>query len=381
MDEWRRRVRLQRAQIILGVEDLAEAVGQDVGQVQQFAGQQLLLLTQESERLGQAVLDQLIDEVLIRQEADARGIFISEADIQNEIEESFGFFGGASPTEQPTATETMAPTPSLTPIPTAVITEIVPTNTPFPTFTPGPTNTPFPTSTPVSREAFEEILKETSDRLEDLGIPEDSLREIVEAQLYQELLLKELVLEQELPTEDLHASFFYLQFNSQEEADDALEEIESDGYEAFWNKIRSEPPDPDDDSSAVASEVIWRTQENVNALLDEVVGDTVFDTPINEASIVIVVPAITEEEEDTYYIILVTGKEIKPLSESAIQNAEQELLSGWLQSKRGAGVESFNRWLANIPTLPAIDARFLVPPTPTPFVALDPTPDLDIGGE
>ncbi len=104
MDEWRSRVRLQRAQLILGVEDLAEAVGQDIGQVQQFAGQQLLLLTQDSERLGQAVLDQMIDEVLIRQEAEARGIIVSEADIQNEIEESFGYFGGASPTEEPTAT-------------------------------------------------------------------------------------------------------------------------------------------------------------------------------------------------------------------------------------------------------------------------------------
>jgi len=381
MDEWRRRVRLQRAQLILGVEDLAEAVEQDVGQVQQFAGQQLLLLTQESERLGQSVLDQLIDEVLIRQEAEARGIFVSEADIQKEIEESFGFFGGALPTEQPTATETMPPTPSLTPIPTAVITEIVPTNTPFPTFTPGPTNTPFPTSTPVSREAFDEILKETSDRLEDLGIPEESLKEIVEAQLYQDLLLKELVIEQELPTEDLHASFFYLQFNSQEEADDALNEIVSNSYEAFWNKIRSEPPDSDNESPIIASEILWRTQENVNAILDDIVGETVFNTPINEASLVIVVPGITDEEEDTYYIILVTGREIRSLSQSAIQNAEQELLSSWLQSKRVAGVESFNRWLANIPGQPAIDSRFLVPPTPTPFVALDPTPDFDIGGQ
>ncbi|GMQ77652.1 MAG: hypothetical protein BMS9Abin02_0140 [Anaerolineae bacterium] len=381
MDEWRRRVRLQRAQLILGIEDLAEAVGQDIGQVQQFAGQQLLLLTQDSERLGQAVLDQMIDEVLIKQEADARGISVSEADIQKEIEESFGFFGGASPTEQPTATETVAPTPSLTPIPTAVITEIVPTNTPFPTFTPGPTSTPFPTSTPISREAFEESLKETSDRLEELGIPEESLREIVEAQLYQELLLKELVLEAELPTEDLHASFFYLQFNSQEEADDALEEIESDGYVAFWNKIRSLPPDPDDESPTLAREVLWRTQEDVNALLDEIVGDTVFEIPINETSAVIVVPALTEEEEDTYYIILVTGREIRPLSQSVIQNAEQELLSNWLQSKRVAAVETFTRWLANIPQQPGIDPRFLVPPTPTPFVTLEPTPDPNTGSQ
>ena len=381
MDEWQRRVRLQRAQLILGVEDLAEAVGQDIGQVQQFAGQQLLLLTQESDRLGQVVLEQMIDEALIRQEAIARGISVSEDDIQKEIEAGYGFFGGASPTEQPTATKIVDPTPSLTPIPTAVITEIVPTNTPFPTFTPGPTSTPFPTPTPISRVAFVEMLQETNERLKDLGIPEDLLRVSIEAQLYQDLVMKELVIEQELPTQELHASFFYLQFGAQEDAEDALDEIEVNSYESFWNKIRSTPPDPDDDNPTTARELIWRTQETINTQLDSSIGDAVFETPLNEASGVIVVPALTEEDEDSYYVVFVTGREIRPLSESAIRNAERDLLDGWLQSRRGTGVESFERWRSNIPPRPSIDGRFLVPPTPTPFVSLDLTPDFDSVGE
>ena len=381
MDEWRRRVRLQRAQLILGVEDLAEAVGQDIGQVQQFAGQQLLLLTQESERLGQVVLDQMIDEVLIRQEADFRGISVSEDDIQKEIDASYGFFGGASPTEQPTATETVIPTPSLTPIPTAVITEIVPTNTPFPTFTPGPTSTPFPTPTPLSLEAYEELLLETNDRLSGLGISDESFRAVVEAQLYQELLLEQLVIDNELPTEALHASFFYLLFDSQEEAEDALDEIESGSYEAFWNTVRSTPPEPDDENPIFARELVWRTRDIVNNQLATSIGEAVFDNPLNKTSSVIVVPAMTEEEEDSYYIIFVTGREIRPLSESAFRTAEQELLDSWIQSRRATGVESFERWRTNVPPNPVIDSRFLVPPTPTPFVTVEATPDFNSIGE
>lgn len=381
MKDWRERVSLQRAQLILGVEDLAEAVEQDIGQVQQFANQQLLLLTQESERLGQIVLDQMIDEELILKEAGARGISVSEGEIQRELEESFGYFGGASPTQQPTATDTAEPTPSLTPIPTAIITELLPTNTPFPTFTPGPSATPFPTPTAVSEEAFNELFKETSDRLADLGVTEDDLRQLIRAQLYRERLLEALVSDAELAEEEEQASFFYLQFGSEEEAEDAVELIEADGYDTFWNTIRSMPPDPEAESSTIANEIIWRTWDNISLLFDESISSAAFETPIDEVSAVILVPGLTEEEEDRYYIILVTGRDVRPLSDTAIQTAEQELMNSWLQSNRVVGVESFERWRSNIPVLPAIDTRFLVPPTPTPFIALEETPELGGGDE
>ena len=69
--DWQERVRFQRAQLIVSIEDLAEALGQDIGQVQQFAGQQINLL-EDPETLGQLVLDQTADEIVIRQAADER---------------------------------------------------------------------------------------------------------------------------------------------------------------------------------------------------------------------------------------------------------------------------------------------------------------------
>jgi hypothetical protein len=374
MGDWRQRVKLQRAQLILGIEDLAESLGQDIGQVQQFAGQQLLLLTQDSERLGQIVLDQMIDEALIQQAAESRGIIVSDDDVQKEIEESFNYLGGASPTALPTPTETVIPTPSLTPIPTAVITELLPTRTPFPTPTLGPTRTPLPTPTPLTENSFGELYEETIDRFQDFGIKEEQFRNIVKSQIYQERFLEELVREEELSDEAMHASFFYLMFGSEAEAQQSLDDIDRDGFLHVWNTIASKPFDPEDQDSAFASELLWRTEDNIALLLDEAASLEVFSMPLDSRSKVIIVPAATEEEDDSFYIIFVTGREIRTLSESAISNARQELLNGWLQGLRASEVDTFERWRTNVPQQPSIDPRFLVPPTPTPFIPIEVTP-------
>ena len=118
LSQWRDRVTYERAQRIVFLENQYEAFDGNVGIIQQFAGQSINDLL-DSEGLGQAVLNQMVDEVVIRQAAQERGISVSEADIDTYIGESFNYFNGESPTPFPTATATIMPTPSLTPIPTA----------------------------------------------------------------------------------------------------------------------------------------------------------------------------------------------------------------------------------------------------------------------
>ncbi len=372
LSDWRNRVRLQRAQLIVGLEDLAETFGQDIGQVQQFAGQQIGLL-EDPQTMGQLVLDQMVDEQLVLQAAAARGIFVSEEDVQKEIEESFSYYGGAAPTALPSPTETIVPTPSLTPIPTAVITDVLPTSTPFPTPVIGPTGTPLPTSTPVSLESFQESLNETLDSLGGFGVEEDDLREVVRAQIYQELLIEALVKEEELPTAAEHASFYFLSFDAEEKAQEALADVNREGFLNVWNSIRSLPPEDAADSSAIASEVLWRTEDELGEFFGTDLTEAVFSQEINEPSAVIFVPDISEEASDRYYVIMVSGREIRPLSEAALGTAEQELFSSWLESQKVTGVDLFERWRANVPQRPILDRRFLMPPTPGP-----PTPALEI---
>lgn len=363
--DWQDRVRFQRAQLIISVEQLAEAFAQDIGQVQQFAGQQINLL-EDPETLGQLVLDQMVDEVLVQQGAAERGISVSDEAIQEEIEQSFNYFGGESPTPPPSPTETVMPTPSLTPIPTQVITEVLPTSTPLATVTAGPTSTPMPTSTPVSLESFQESFGETMDQFDALGISEADFREVVRAQILQERLTEALVDEQGVAEEAEQASFFYIVAESLEEAEDTLEQIESTDFLTVWNTVRSEPLDPESQSTLVASELLWRTRDDVESFFGQEVAESVFQNELETPSAIIVVESMTEDESDSYYIIMVSGREVRPLSESEIAAAEQELFRVWLEEQRTQGVEIFERWRSSVPGRPILDRRFLLPPTPAP---------------
>ena len=370
--DWQERVRFQRAQLIVGIEDLAEALGQDIGQVQQFAGQQINLL-EDPETLGQLVIDQMADEIIIKQGADERGITISDEDVQSEIEESFSYFGGESPEPLPSPTETVMPTPSLTPIPTQVISEVLATSTPQATATTGPTATPLPTATPVSLDSFQETFNETMDRFADLGADEATFREVVRAQLYQERLTEALASEQEIADEAEQASFFYIVSETLEEAEQTLADVESDDYLSVWNTIRSQPLDPESESTLVASELLWRPREDIESFFGSDITENAFDLALDESSGIVVVTAGAEGESDSYFIIMVSGREVRPLSESAIASAHQEAFQSWLEGQRLVGVEIFERWRSSIPGRPILDRRFLLPPTPAPA-----TPTIEI---
>lgn len=100
---------------------------------------------QVSDTLGNRVLNQMIDDVIIRQQAEALGVSVTDEDIQNEINEYFGYDPVAAVAEPtPTTEPTASPTPFVSPTPSPV-----PTNTPTPEFTPTPTVTPLATNTPV----------------------------------------------------------------------------------------------------------------------------------------------------------------------------------------------------------------------------------------
>lgn len=72
LQEWSDRVTYERAQRITFLENQFVAFDENVGIIQQFAGQTINDLI-DPEGLGQATLNQMVDEVAIRQAAEARG--------------------------------------------------------------------------------------------------------------------------------------------------------------------------------------------------------------------------------------------------------------------------------------------------------------------
>lgn len=366
LKEWQDRVRFERAQRIILLENQLEAFQGNVGVVQQFAGQAINDLLQ-TETLGQNTLNQMIDEVVIRQAAEVRGITVTDADVEAEIGATFNFFGGNLPTPVPTATATVEPTPSVTPIPTAVITDIIPTNTPFPTATLGPTNTPAPTATPVSAEAFQGEFDGLIAQFEDLGVSEEQYREIVRNQIYRERLIEALAEEGELAEEAEQVSFFVLQFDTEEEANEAAAVIDSSEYLSVWNEIRSQLADPESGSTAQASEVLWRTEDAVATSFGPEVAEAAFDLEVGEPSDVI--SRTVDAETNRYYLIQITGREVRPLSASELQTLQLENLAAFIDTQLTGNLTLTEYDRGRTPTTPVLDPIFTTPPTATPPVS------------
>ncbi|MFO3797791.1 MAG: SurA N-terminal domain-containing protein, partial [Anaerolineales bacterium] len=235
------RVRLQRLILhnnIQQYQQLGQLFGIDVtSQIQPWQN-----LLNSPEKLGQQVLDQLIEDVLIRQEAQRRGITVSPAEVEQEIQKQFAFFPNGTPTPTltptafltptlspetlalitltPTATATLesTPTPQVSPSPSTEVTltpaetEAVQTSTPqaeesTPTPTlviPSPTSTlsasptpepPTPTPTPYTFEAFQADYKITLENFQKMGIREEDYRALIEAKLYREKLFQVITAE------------------------------------------------------------------------------------------------------------------------------------------------------------------------------------------
>ncbi len=133
------------------------------------------------------VLDNLVDDQLLRAQAREKGITISQQDVTNAIEHDFGYYA-VPPTPTPTATAT----PTNTPGPT-------PTNTPGPSPAPtaagtaAPSPTPAPTATPVTLEAYQTAYQQFLTRLsQQTGMGEADFRQIVETDLIKQKLYEQV---------------------------------------------------------------------------------------------------------------------------------------------------------------------------------------------
>lgn len=369
LGDWENRVRYERAQRIILLENQYDAFDGNVGLIQQFAGQQIneLLLPEE---LGQQVIDLMVNEAVIRQEAETRGITVTDAEVDAAIEESFAYYNGDVPTPRPTATATVMPTPSLTPIPTAVITEEVPINTPLPTVTAGPTSTPQPTATAVSLDSFQEQLGDLIGEFEALGIDESVYRTVVRANLYQEKLTDALAEDAVMPTEAEHASLYVISVSDEAEANDIVAQIESEEFLTLWNTIRSAALSPEQPSTASAFEVLWRRQDELESL-GTAVASAAFSLPLNTTSDLLV--NVDEASgQTTYYIVQVSGREVRELTQSAIDADKRQNLISFLDSQIADNLVLTEFWRNRVPTQPLLDPKFTVPPTPDPAQLITP---------
>ena len=300
LSEWQEQVRYQRAELIGSVESLNDLLGGNIPQLQQFAGQQISLLSpvrEAQEAVGNLALQQMIDDILIRQEATKRGITVADVEVQDTIDEQFGYYDGEL---IPTATSSgPEPTPTITPIPAedAEATE------------PLPTTEPAPTATPVSEEAFLELFATEISRLQDVDVSEDVYRAAVAASLYRERLQENIADEAGVETESDQVSLLLLSYATEEEAQVAADSASTSAFVELWNTIRSTTPLTSTDP--IAQDVLWTDFDTLIQQTDQTVADSAFALSADDVSDVIVVS--DESGENTrYVVILVQGREVRP---------------------------------------------------------------------
>jgi len=163
----------------------------------QLVDQQLQQLKSRLENVGVTVLQQMIDEELIRQKAAEEGITVTPQEVQLQIERAFGY-------------ERNPPTPTPTPI-TATLTI---------------TGTPTPTPTRMTEKEFKQAYKEFITSLQkQVGISEQEYRDIVAVILLREKLRQ--VLADKVPTTAEQVHVRHILLDSEEEAKEVLEKLKA----------------------------------------------------------------------------------------------------------------------------------------------------------
>jgi parvulin-like peptidyl-prolyl isomerase len=375
VSEWQARVRLQRLNLqseYSMYQQYSQMFGMDFSQQLQQIQTQL----SDPTTLGQTVLDQMIDEELVRQEAAKRGITASQAEVDAAIQASYHFYPNGSPTPTITPTNVTFPTLSpqtlalvtITPTPTLFLT---PTNTaittntatnPAPTLsltttgtppstatamptaislptstetgTPGPTDTPLPTSTPYTLAGFQKTYKDNLVNYTKIGITEDQLRAMYEVTILRQKLTDVITADTPRSQDEVWARHILV-------AD-----------EATANTVRTRLLNGED-FAKVAAEVSTDTGSKDKggdlgwfargAMVPEFEA-AAFSLKIGEISQPV-------KSQYGYHIIQVLAHNEVPLDASSYDQARQKAFSDWLTKARtDYKVATYNIWQSLIPT-------------------------------
>jgi peptidyl-prolyl cis-trans isomerase D len=379
--EFQARVRYARNSIVqrwFETYQFSQMFGEDPSTQQYFSSTLNQLAVQlQGNLLGQQVLDALVDEALIRQEAVRRGIRVSSEELDKAVQEFFGFYRDGTPTPAPTPFDVPTPTLSATqlallpPTPTVTPTETleveaeasatetqaaqaeVATETPQVTeetgpgdqepAQPTPTLAPEPTATPYTLDAFQANYSETLTYLSDnLNMSESDFRAIIENQLLRTKLTEAITADITPEQEQVWARHILVQ--DRETAQEVLEMLEAGEDFAELAALYST-----DGSAQSGGDLGWFTRDVMVAEFSEVA----FAMEIGEISQPV-------ESQFGYHIIQVLGKDVLPLSTSQLEQSRQTAFQEWLFAQREASeVEIFDRWTERVPTQPSIPAELL----------------------
>ena len=370
--------------------------GLDVtAQLEQIQAQ---LAPENGEALGQSVVDSLVNELLVRQEAKKRGITVSEEEIDARIREIFGYYPDGTPTATLTPTEivfstlsakqqeivtltptiTSTPEGTLTETPTPTITNtftpdpstatptpevsLTPTQTlpPTPTETPSPTPTltetptltptitatfaPSATPTPYTLQGFEDSFKQSMDSYaEALNVSQEDYRRLVEIELLRLKVFEAITAELKPSEEQVWARHILV---ADEETAKAILERIKNGED--WSTVAAEVS-LDTSNKDLGGDLGW-------------FGRGMMVAEFETAAFAVAPGQISKpiQTQFGWHLIQVIGHEERPISAEAFEQKKQTYFDDWLAGERRKAEEAglleiFDIWTGHVPTSPNLE--------------------------
>ncbi|MEK6588695.1 MAG: peptidylprolyl isomerase [Chloroflexota bacterium] len=305
-EAFRDRVRLAQYRLqsqYLGLQDLLASVGDEDLQLRSTYQAQLNNVAQQLGNplfVGSSVLEGLIQETLIEQEANRREGLVSEEDIDSAIEESFGF----------TETPVVPPTPSGTE----------------------------PTATPYTRELFDRNYQALLTNLGSFGVEERAVRSEMRAQLYRERLRDDF--EDEVPRVQEQVWARHILVEEEAQANTLREQLDA-GED--WVKLASENS-TDESNKDAGGDLGWFSRGRMIEPFEQ----AAFAGSVGE----IVGPV---ETEFGWHLIEILGHEDRELSEADFLGAVSLALDEWLNGAREqADVTIRDYWIDRVPSAPIL---------------------------
>jgi parvulin-like peptidyl-prolyl isomerase len=227
--------------------------------------------------VGQQVLDNMLEEELVRKEAQARNLTVGQDDVDLAIEQIVGY--------DPTATETVTDT-----------TEI---------------------------KSFEELYQDLNESyLKPSHLSEQDFRTMVETNLLRDQLMA--IIGEDIPQTSDQVDPIFFAVDSEETGLGIRELIElGEDPAALVEQLNN-----DDNDQTAGYELSWIPAGYLSAQLGAEIEQVTFNTPIGQAS----EPTLGSDGE--YYVIYINGHEERPVDEATMQQMLEDQYSSWLETQK-----------------------------------------------
>jgi peptidyl-prolyl cis-trans isomerase D len=302
--------------------------------------------------VGNQVLEDITNDLIIRQYARENGIIVTASEVDTAIRETFGYFPDGTPTPSPTGTAITYPTWSATQYailtPTMTVT-LSPTDIPAATSTQNMTATvtaiPSPTATPTpyTLDGFQTRYKEGLAFYAKLGMNEAYFRKILfESRLYRQRI-SDIVTANVTHTQDQVWARHILVADEATALNIREQLMAGADFASLAAQYSLDPGSKDK-----GGDLGWFGKEKMLAEFET----AAFSLQIGEISLPI-------QTTSGWHIIQVLGHEVRPLTETEFTTAVSAALNQWLMDQRtSANIEISGTWTANVPDQPSLQSAF-----------------------